>query len=135
MTERDKFGTGQEVFENIAKAQELFPICNVDMIFGFRGQTDEILHRDLETLLKLSPRQITTYPLMVTSQTKRSVKDSIAAPHDIMAGQYRMILDMLTRTIPSCRRGPSGNPTMKALTSTSSTTMSIWASARELSAS
>ena len=28
MTERDKFGTGQEVFENIAKAQELFPICN-----------------------------------------------------------------------------------------------------------
>ena len=82
MTERDKFGTGQEVFENIAKAQELFPICNVDMIFGFRGQTDEILHRDLETLLKLSPRQITTYPLMVTSQTKRSVKDSIAAPHD-----------------------------------------------------
>ena len=60
MTERDKFGTGQEVFENIAKAQELFPICNVDMIFGFRGQTDEILHRDLETLLKLSPRQITT---------------------------------------------------------------------------
>ena len=96
MTERDKFGTGQEVFENIAKAQELFPICNVDMIFGFRGQTDEILHRDLETLLKLSPRQITTYPLMVTSQTKRSVKDSIAAPHDIKAGQYRMILDMLT---------------------------------------
>lgn len=33
---------------------------------------------------------------MVTSQTKRSVKDSIAAPHDVMAGQYRMILDMLT---------------------------------------
>ena len=72
---------------------------------------------------------------MVTSQTKRSVKDSIAAPHDIMAGQYRMILDMLTEDYTSCRRGPSGNPTMKALTSTSSTTMSIWASARELSAS
>ena len=135
MTERDKFGTGQEVFENIAKAQELFPICNVDMIFGFRGQTDEILHRDLETLLKLSPRQITTYPLMVTSQTKRSVKDSIAAPHDIMAGQYRMILDMLTEDYTQLSAWASGNPTMKALTSTSSTTMSIWASARELSAS
>lgn len=98
MTERDKFGTGQEVFENIAKAQELFPICNVDMIFGFHGQTDEILRNDLETLLKLSPRQITTYPLMVTSQTKRSVKDTIAAPPEIMAGQYRMILDTLTKT-------------------------------------
>ena len=96
MTERDKFGTGEEVFENIMKAQEMFPICNVDLIFGFRGQTDEVLSADLEKVLQLSPRQITTYPLMVTSQTKRSVKDKIAAPPEIMAHQYRIILDTLT---------------------------------------
>ncbi len=97
MTERDKFGTGQEVFDNIMKAQEIFPICNVDLIFGFRGQTDEVLREDMRKILELSPRQITTYPLMVTSQTKRSVKDSLAAPPEIMAHQYRIILDSLAK--------------------------------------
>ncbi len=97
MTERDKFGTGEQVFENIQKAQELFPICNVDMIFGFHGQTNEVLRSDLEKLLRLSPRQITTYPLMVTSQTRRSVKDKIAALPEIMAEQYRIILDALAK--------------------------------------
>ncbi len=95
MTERDKFGTGQQVFEYIQEGQKLFPICNVDLIFGFNGQTDEILREDLRKVMELSPRQITTYPLMVTSQTRKSVKDSIAAPADIMARQYRIILDTL----------------------------------------
>ena len=62
MIERDKFGTGEEVYENILKAKEIFPICNVDMIFGFRGQTDEIVCSDMEKVVALSPRQITTYP-------------------------------------------------------------------------
>lgn len=97
MTERDKFGTGKQVFDYIQRAQELFPICNVDMIFGFNGQTNGVLRSDLAKLLELSPRQITTYPLMVTSQTKRSVKDKIAAPEEIMAEQYRIILDTLCR--------------------------------------
>lgn len=97
MTERyEKFGSGQQVFDNIKKAQEIFPICNIDMIFGFHGQTDDIVRSDMEKVLELSPRQITTYPLMVTSQTKRSVKDSIAAPSDIMARQYKIILETLT---------------------------------------
>ncbi len=30
---------------------------------------------------------------MVTSQTKRSVKDSLASPPEVMAQQYRIILD------------------------------------------
>ncbi|MCD8338639.1 MAG: coproporphyrinogen III oxidase family protein [Burkholderiales bacterium] len=98
MTDRyQKFGSGEQVFESIMQAQEHFPICNVDLIFGFRGQTDEVLRNDLQKVLQLSPRQITTYPLMVTSQTKRSVKDSIAAPPEIMARQYRIILDTLSK--------------------------------------
>lgn len=97
MTERQKFGTGEEVFEYIARAKEIFPICNVDMMFGFKGQTDEILQEDMNTVLKLRPRQITTYPLMVTSQTRKSVKDTIAAPTEILARQYRIILDTLSK--------------------------------------
>ncbi len=98
MTDRyEKFGCGEKVYESIQKTQENFPICNVDMIFGFRGQTDEILYDDMQKVISLSPRQITTYPLMVTSQTKRSVKDSIAAPTEILGRQYRIILDSLSK--------------------------------------
>ena len=91
----DKFGSGEQIFERIQAAQELFPIMNVDMIFGFRGQTEEILQRDVDLLMKLNPRQITTYPLMVTTQTKASVRNTIAAPTADLAAQYRIILDTL----------------------------------------
>ncbi|MCH1925816.1 coproporphyrinogen III oxidase family protein [Shewanella sp. C32] len=96
MTERlDKFGSGQQTFDKIMAAKELFPIINVDLIFGFRGQTDEIIQHDLNMASKLDPRQITTYPLMVTHQTRKSVKAKLAAPHADMANQYRMILNTL----------------------------------------
>lgn len=51
--------------------------CNIDMMFGFRGQTLDMLHEDMEKIWKLNPRQVTTYPLMVTSQTRKSVKNVI----------------------------------------------------------
>ena len=71
MTERyDKFGSGALIYERLQEALELFPTTNVDMIFGFRGQNLEMLQRDMDLLVELNPRQITTYPLMVTSQTR-----------------------------------------------------------------
>lgn len=96
MTERyEKFSSGAQIFERIQAAQELFPIINVDMIFGFRGQNEKVLQRDVDLLMKLNPRQITTYPLMVTTQTKASVRNNIAAPSADLAAQYRIILDTL----------------------------------------
>ncbi|GLS82139.1 coproporphyrinogen III oxidase family protein [Paraferrimonas haliotis] len=96
MTDRiEKFGTGQETFDKIASAKELFPIINVDLIFGFRGQTDEVIANDLAMAAKLDPRQITTYPLMITHQTRKSVKGKLAASHHDMVGQYRQILNSL----------------------------------------
>ena len=75
----EKFGSGEQIFERLQYAQELFPTCNIDMMFGFRGQTLDMLHEDMEKIWKLNPRQVTTYPLMVTSQTRKSVKNVIAA--------------------------------------------------------
>ncbi|MFV7709438.1 coproporphyrinogen III oxidase family protein [Shewanella algae] len=96
MTDRlEKFGTGQQTFDKIMAAKELFPIINVDLIFGFRGQTDEVIQHDLDMASRLDPRQITTYPLMITHQTRKSVKGKLAAPQADMANQYRMILNTL----------------------------------------
>lgn len=91
----EKFGSGEQIFERIQYAQELFPTCNVDMMFGFRGQTEEVLANDMAKALELNPRQLTTYPLMVTSQTRKSVKNVIAADGIQLADQYRLITEML----------------------------------------
>lgn len=96
MTDRiEKFGSGQQTFEKVQMAKELFPIVNIDLIFGFKGQTDEIIQYDLDMASKLEPRQITTYPLMITHQTRKSVKKQLAAPQGEMAKQYRQILNRL----------------------------------------
>lgn len=91
----EKFGSGEQIFERLQYAQELFPTCNIDMIFGFRGQTLDMLQDDIEKITQLNPRQVTTYPLMVTSQTKKAVKNVIAAQGNQLAEQYRLILDTL----------------------------------------
>lgn len=96
MTERyDKFGSGALIYERLQEALELFPTTNVDMIFGFRGQDLEMLQRDMDLLVELNPRQITTYPLMVTSQTRKSVKQTIAAKGIELADQYAVIINTL----------------------------------------
>ena len=96
MTERyDKFGSGALIYERLQEALELFPTTNVDMIFGFRGQDLEMLQRDMDLLVELNPRQITTYPLVVTSQTRKSVKQTIAAKGIELADQYAVIMNTL----------------------------------------
>lgn len=96
MTERyDKFGSGALIYERLQEALELFPTTNVDMIFGFRGQDLEMLQRDMDLLVELNPRQITTYPLMVTSQTRKSIKQTIAAKGIELADQYAVIMNTL----------------------------------------
>lgn len=96
MTERyDKFGSGALIYERLQESLELFPTTNVDMIFGFRGQNLEMLQRDMDLLVELNPRQITTYPLMVTSQTRKSVKQTIAAKGIELADQYAVIMNTL----------------------------------------
>lgn len=91
----EKFGSGEQIYERLQYAKELFPTCNVDMMFGFRGQTLDSIHDDMEKIVRLNPRQVTTYPLMITSQTRKSVKGAIAAKGNQLADQYRTIVDTL----------------------------------------
>ena len=60
LTDRyDKFGSGAQIYERLGEALELFPTTNVDMMFGFRGQSLEMLQRDMDLLVKLNPRSVT----------------------------------------------------------------------------
>lgn len=82
-TERyHKYGSGRETSEKLAALLGCFDTLNVDMIFNFPTQTEDILKRDLDTLLKLKVDQITYYPLMVSSSTKKIVDKKLGVVDD-----------------------------------------------------
>jgi coproporphyrinogen III oxidase-like Fe-S oxidoreductase len=71
-TERyHKYGSGDEITQKLALLQGYFDTLNVDMIFNFPTQKQEMLDRDLATLIGLQVDQITYYPLMVSSATQK----------------------------------------------------------------
>ncbi|SDI34281.1 Coproporphyrinogen III oxidase [Ferrimonas sediminum] len=91
----EKFGEPEVIYEKLARAKENFPILSVDMIFGFAGQTQDVIRKDMETLVRLAPTQITTYPLMVTHQTRKSAKGTLANNDQDIARDYELILNTL----------------------------------------
>ncbi|MBA4391750.1 MAG: coproporphyrinogen III oxidase [Syntrophus sp. (in: bacteria)] len=71
-TERyHKYGSGGEIAQKLASLRGYFDTLNVDMIFNFPTQKQEMLEQDLSTLLGLQVDQITYYPLMVSSATQK----------------------------------------------------------------
>jgi coproporphyrinogen III oxidase-like Fe-S oxidoreductase len=59
-----KFGSAQEQYDKVARAMPHFGIVNIDMIFNYPNQSEEELHKEIDTILQLSPPQVTFYPLM-----------------------------------------------------------------------
>ena len=60
MDRYDKYGSGAEILERIAEATPCFDSLNVDMIYNFPSQTEDILFSDLEKLgaLRLHPDHV-----------------------------------------------------------------------------
>jgi coproporphyrinogen III oxidase-like Fe-S oxidoreductase len=59
-----RYGSGSEIRGRLKEAQGRFRTLNVDMIFNFRDQNEDLLRKDLQVLRELLPDQITFYPLM-----------------------------------------------------------------------
>ncbi|MDD2699084.1 MAG: coproporphyrinogen III oxidase family protein [Arcobacteraceae bacterium] len=59
-----KFGSSEEQFAKVKRAIPHFPIVNIDMIFNYPSQNEEDIHKEIDTILKLRPPQVTFYPLM-----------------------------------------------------------------------
>ena len=63
-----KYGSGEEIFERIGQAAPYFDSVNVDMIFNFPSQTEDILLDDLEKIVACGARQTTFSPLYVSKR-------------------------------------------------------------------
>lgn len=77
MDRYDKYGSGESTLEAIKVAAPYFKSLNVDMIFNFPAQTEEILRRDLEMVLESGASQTTFYPLMASPSVEKSLAATV----------------------------------------------------------
>jgi menaquinone C8-methyltransferase len=73
----DKYGAGKDIAGRLSATMGKFDTLNADMIFNFPDETAEMLDADLAVLLKLNMQQITFYPLMVSTLTRRLMQETL----------------------------------------------------------
>ncbi|MDO5044644.1 MAG: coproporphyrinogen III oxidase family protein [Coriobacteriia bacterium] len=88
-----KYGSGEEILERLAEAQDYIDSINVDMIFNFPNQTEEILRKDIEIIKNCGARQTTFSPLYVSNGTIKKMKRSLGKVDYSREYQYYQILD------------------------------------------
>ena len=77
MDRYDKYGSGEEILERIGEASPYFTSLNVDMIFNFPAQTEDILINDIERVVESGTSQTTFYPLMASPSVARQLARTV----------------------------------------------------------
>lgn len=93
MDRYDKYGSGQEIFERIQEAKDYFDILNVDMIFNFPSQSEEVLRSDIEHVKECGCQQTTFSPLYFSNATTRHMLETLGKPEWSREYEYYKILD------------------------------------------
>jgi len=74
-----KYGSGEEVYERVASVASEFQSFNVDMIFNFPSQTEDILVRDIERVKATGANQTTFYPLMASPLRRKELEQTVGS--------------------------------------------------------
>ena len=93
MQRYDKYGSGEEIFQRIKDAAPYFHSINVDMIFNFPSQTEDILINDLEKIATCGAQQTTFSPLYVSNCTMNKMAEVLGAMDYNREYRYYQILD------------------------------------------
>jgi len=93
MDRYEKYGCGEEILERIGEAAPYFDSLNVDMIFNFPTQTEDILMKDLEKVVQSGARQTTFSPLYVSSATTRKMVATLGKMDYDRERRFYQILD------------------------------------------
>ena len=97
MERHDTYGSGMESLERIIAAKDSFDSLNVDMIFNFPSQTEDMLINDLACILESQANQVTFYPLMASPSVARSLARSLGqVDYSREERYYQMICEVLT---------------------------------------
>lgn len=96
MERYDKYGSSAEIVERLKWVAGRFHSLNVDMIFNFPSQTQEMLIRDVELIKESGVNQTTFYPLMASPVVEKSLARSVGAvDYRREALYYKMLVDEL----------------------------------------
>ena len=95
MDRLDKYGSGAEILERIQSIEGRFHSLNVDMIFNFPTQTEEMLRRDVEMLAASRTNQTTFYPLMASPVVEESLKRTVGEVSYDREHRYYLLLSEL----------------------------------------
>jgi len=71
----ERYGSGREIAARLEGLQGRFDTVNVDLIFNYPGQSEEMFLRDLATLRTLAVDQVTLYPLMAARGVRRRLEE------------------------------------------------------------
>ena len=93
MDRYEKYGSGEAIMERIACALPYFDSINVDMIFNFPSQTEDVLISDLEKIAACGARQTTFSPLYVSNATMRKMTSTLGKMDYDREFRYYQILD------------------------------------------
>jgi len=99
MERYDKYGAAEDILERIQWVAGRFHSLNVDMIFNFPSQTEEMLLRDVEMLKASGTNQTTFYPLMASPAVEASLKATVGrVDYAREARYYKLLSDALSDT-------------------------------------
>ncbi|MCR5846033.1 MAG: coproporphyrinogen III oxidase family protein [bacterium] len=97
MDRYDKYGSSEEIIERLQSVQGLFDSLNVDMIFNFPSQTEDMLFEDLKSVAKTGATQVTFYPLMASPSVAASLKRTVGeVDYSREERYYRIIGEVLS---------------------------------------
>ena len=77
MDRYDKYGSAAEILARVQDASPYFTSLNVDMIFNFPAQTEDVLIKDIERVVESGTSQTTFYPLMASPSVARSLARTV----------------------------------------------------------
>ncbi len=81
--------------DNIKSAFKAFENVNIDLMYGFQNQTLEDLKKDLNKIIKLNPKHISTYCLILEPHTKLYIENYKPLDGDIERKMYDLIVKTL----------------------------------------
>ncbi len=93
MDRYDKYGSAAEIVERIQSVNDRFDSLNVDMIFNFPSQTEDMLFADLARVAESGASQVTFYPLMASPSVRESLANTVGEVDYSREERYYRIID------------------------------------------
>ncbi|MGI6032001.1 MAG: coproporphyrinogen III oxidase family protein [Coriobacteriales bacterium] len=98
MDRYDKYGSAEQVFNAVRGAADsgVFKSLNVDMIYNFPAQTEDMLRHDLDVIKQTHCNQTTFYPLMASPAVEKSLARTVGeVSYEREQRFYQIILSQL----------------------------------------